>query len=161
MIIYILRHGDAVESRTLHDSERPLSDLGKQQATAAGKFLHSLQQQPSMILCSPLLRAVQTAEAVQQELGTAPPQISEFLTPSGDPRQIVEELNKFRNDAILLVGHEPHVSTTISLLISGNGLARIEMKKNSLACIEVGKPIGKGVGSLRWLVTANQMALTL
>lgn len=158
MTIYILRHGDATESITLHDSERPLSDPGKRQAAAAGKFLHSLPQRPSTILCSPLLRAVQTAEAVQQELGSHPPRISEFLTPTSNPRQILEELNKLRDDAILLVGHEPHVSATISLLISGNEQARIEMKKSSLACIEVGRPIGKGGGVLRWLITANQMA---
>lgn len=157
MTIYILRHGDATESITLHDSERPLSDLGKRQVTAAGKFLHSLPQQPSAILCSALLRAVQTAEVIQQELDAHPPRISEFLTPSSDPRQILEELNKLRDDAILLVGHEPHVSATISLLISGNEQARIEMKKGSLACIEVGRPIGKGAGVLRWLATVHQM----
>lgn len=157
MIIFILRHGDAVESITSHDSERPLSDLGQRQATAAGKFLRSLPHQPSMMLCSPLVRAIQTAEAVQQELGANTPQISEFLTPTSDPQHIIEEVNKLRNDAILLVGHEPHLSTTISFLISGDEQARIEMKKSSLACIEVGKPIGKGIGLLRWLVTANQM----
>ncbi|MBI3578489.1 MAG: phosphohistidine phosphatase SixA [Ignavibacteriales bacterium] len=157
MIVYIVRHGDAAESITVHDSERPLSDLGKRQAIAAGKFLHPLPQRPSTILCSPLLRAVQTAETIQQELGAHPPRVSELLTPSSDPRQILEELNKLRDDAILLVGHEPHVSTTISLLISGNEQAKIEMKKGSLACIEVGRPIGKGVGALRWLVTSKQM----
>ncbi len=33
MLIYFLRHGDASSDSRLHDSERPLTDLGVRQAT--------------------------------------------------------------------------------------------------------------------------------
>lgn len=159
MILYFLRHGDAVESALLHDSERPLSELGLQQAGNAGRFLARMNATVELILSSPLLRARQTAEAVQQEIGIGTISTSEHLVPSSNPVQLFAELSNSPSETILLVGHEPHLSTTISLLVAGDERAHIEMKKSSLACVSISKPIVRGAGILKWVVPADQMKL--
>jgi phosphohistidine phosphatase len=161
MVLYFLRHGDAVESALLHDSERPLSELGQQQATGAGRFLALLNAPLDLILCSPLLRARQTGEAVQRELGVKAMTTSEYLASSANPLQLFTELNNAQKEQILLVGHEPHLSTSISLLIAGDERAHLEMKKSSVACVSISKPIVRGAGVLKWIVTSEQMKIAL
>ena len=160
MTICFLRHGDAVESPSLPDSERPLSELGQQQGSTAGRFLRTMRTSIGLIIASPLLRAQQMAAAVQRELDSPPISTSEFLGSSSAPRQILDQLNSLGAPGILLVGHEPHLSKAISLLISGDEGQKIEMKKGSLACVEIPAPLEPGRGILKWLVTFGQMGLT-
>ena len=156
MIIYFLRHGDAVEDSHAHDSDRPLSEFGQQQASAAGQFLSKSKSGIEQIFCSPLLRARQTAEAVQRELGSIPVHSTEQLTSSSEPRNILLELQKVKEKSVLLVGHEPHLSSTISLLLFGGDRSVVEMRKCSLACVSATPPIGKGGAILQWLVSSEQ-----
>jgi phosphohistidine phosphatase len=157
MLLYFLRHGDAVESSTLHDSERPLSDLGVRQAFQAGKFLLSTKPRIHLILTSPLLRARQTTEGVLQSIHTASMEISEYLTPGSDPRNVFNDLKSRSLSSVLLVGHEPFLSDGIGQLIGSHGQAHVSMKKGSLACVETPVPLQRGSGNLLWLVTAEHM----
>jgi phosphohistidine phosphatase SixA len=160
MTICFLRHGDAVQSPSLHDSERPLSALGMQQGSRAGKFLRATQTGIGRILASPLLRAQQAAAAVRGELDSPPVVTSEYLSSSSAPRQILDQLRSLDAPNVLLVGHEPHLSKTISLLISGEEGQKVEMRKGSVACVEIPLPLEPGRGTLRWLVTFEQMGLS-
>jgi phosphohistidine phosphatase len=156
MIIYLLRHGDAVDAARFEDSERPLSDFGRRQASAVGAYLAGSQAGIQQIYCSPLLRAQQTGEVVQRELGQVPIQSTEVLLSSRDPRDIVQELKRNTVKSVLLIGHEPHLSRTISLLLWGDIRSRVEMKKCSLACVSTPDPPEEGRGVLQWLVSSDQ-----
>jgi len=157
MLIYFLRHGEAEEHPSLHDSERPLTDAGNRQATAAGQLLKGEVRKVELILTSPLLRARQTAESVQHEIGTVSIQPTEHLVSSSNPRKIIQELQKIRERTVLLVGHEPHLSETIALLLAGASRSIVEMKKCSLACVSTPDPVKDGSGILRWLIPSSQM----
>lgn len=159
MIIYLLRHGDAAENPSLHDSERPLSELGLQQASIVGQFLHLFNAQIDRVLTSPLMRAQQMAAGIQGEIGAVPISSTEHLSSSSDPKHVIAELNRAAAECILLVGHEPHLSSTISLLISGGTRCKLQMRKASLACIEAQRPVESGLGVLKWLLTVDQMRL--
>ncbi len=152
MLLFLLRHGDALDSSTLHDDERPLSDLGREQVTTTARFLYSLQPSIDEIISSPLLRARQTAEAIHEYFPGARRTVSEYLAPMSNPMQIFGELNRLRAQSVLLAGHEPFMSTAISHVIAGNDDAKLEMRKGSLACIHSANPIGRGSGTLRWIV---------
>ena len=90
MNLYILRHGLAADrdsAKYPDDRLRPLTRKGiaKMRREAAG--MNALNIRPDLIITSPLLRAVQTADIVRSELA-APPKLkqSHALTPSADPR---------------------------------------------------------------------------
>jgi phosphohistidine phosphatase len=156
MTVYLLRHGDAVDTPRFNDDERPLSDVGQKQASAVGRYLHGLHADIAMIYASPLLRAQQTAEAVQREVGTIPIRTTESLHSSSDPTQIFQEILRASPSAVLLVGHEPHLSRTISMLLWGDTRSRVEMRKCSLACVSSPDPLEEGRGVLQWLLDSSQ-----
>jgi phosphohistidine phosphatase len=157
MTIYVLRHGDAVESTTLHDSERPLSELGRHQAATAGRFLRLIGDVIHLMLVSPLARAREMADGVKQILGEIPTTPTEHLTSSSDPRQVIDQIAHLGVQSVMIVGHEPHLSRTISFLISGSQAQCVELKKASLACLEIATPVEPGKAVLKWLLTSQQM----
>lgn len=156
MIIYLLRHGDAGNTPQGQNSDPPLSDFGQRQATAAGRYLARTNAEIGQILCSTMLRARQTAERVQREFPAVPVRATESLVSSSDPRDIILELQKSAFKSVLLVGHEPHLSRTISLLLWGDTRSRLEMRKCSLACVSVPVPVEEGGGTLQWLLSSDQ-----
>ena len=161
MLVYLLRHGDAIESATLHDSERPLSGIGNKQAVTVGTFLKSLNIHPDRIISSPLVRAQQTAEHVRALLNLAAVHTSEYLIPGTRKQQLIDMLNEGQVNSVLLVGHEPHLSQTISFLLTEHENLQVDMRKCSLGCLLASSPARKGHAMLQWLLTVEQMGMLL
>jgi phosphohistidine phosphatase SixA len=159
MTLYFLRHGDAVQDTRLHDSDRPLTESGREQAAAAGKFLRAGKAGIERVLCSPLLRAQQTASAVLREIGPVPLSTTEHLVSSSDPRHILRELSDLDKETVLLVGHEPHLSSTISVLLAGDERSRVMMRPCSLACLSAVASPESGKSLLQWLIHPEQMLI--
>jgi broad specificity phosphatase PhoE len=91
--MWIVRHGqsagnvarDAAEAAGLplidiltRDVDTPLSDLGEEQAQALGRWFGDMgpDQRPTVVLCSPYVRARQTAQIVLQTAGIPVPEIT-------------------------------------------------------------------------------------
>lgn len=71
MELYLTRHGQSTNNAGLpHVADPPLSDMGKQQAYYAGEALQ--KEGISRLYCSPMLRALQTAEIMGGSLSLAP-----------------------------------------------------------------------------------------
>jgi phosphohistidine phosphatase len=157
MLLYLLRHGDAIQTSSLDDSERPLSELGKKQASTVGVFLRSSKTHIDGVVSSPLVRAVQTADIVRGALDVSRHETTEYLVPGTRKNQLFDFLNSKKIASVLLVGHEPHLSETISVLLSGRETLPIEMKKCSLACLVASEPVRIGHALLQWLLTSEQM----
>ena len=154
MLLYILRHTEATE-QGYEDAQRPLSSTGKEQSLAIASALKSLEIPLDAILSSTLERSIQTGRIVEKELNIKKFSMTEHLIPGSDHLKLIKQLNELSYDQILLVGHEPHLSALISLLVNGKTYTHIEMKKGSLALIETEKPIEKGKGTLKWLLTLD------
>lgn len=159
MRLYILRHGDAVESSFYQDRDRPLSDLGKRQIQAVAHFFHVAKVKPDIILTSPLVRAQQSCDLVRENLGVKDVLTTEYLVSGSSIRDLLKEINSHNAATMLLVGHEPQLSGLISVLTGGDEQFRVEMKKASLACLDVPQPAKKGHAVLNWLL--SQSVLTL
>ena len=127
-MLWLLRHAEAEDG--MPDDERPLTERGAMHADAAGRALAVLDVNLEVCLCSPKLRAVQTAERACEPLGV-PVTIEPTL--SGEPfdvRGLTAGL-----DNVLLVGHDP----SFSLLLHNLTGAQARMKKGGLAAIYKGE----------------------
>ena len=156
MRLYLLRHGEAEPFRT-DDASRALTSRGEEQARRAGAALRRFETNIETIFHSPLLRAQQTARLVSEHFPKIPLKETEHLIPTSDHRQLFDELNRSSGvHSILLVGHEPFLSTLISLLTSGSRNARVVVGTGALSCMEVAAPIKADAGRLLWLLQ-NEM----
>jgi phosphohistidine phosphatase len=158
MLIYFLRHGDASSNSRYHDTERPLTDLGSKQASYVGKFLHSTKTHINIILTSPLTRACETGAIVQSTIRAPRMETTEFLVNGSNQKQLFRQITAFNVESVLLVGHEPFLSETIAILIGRDPKTDIEMKKCSLALVEVLEPVQPGSGTLKQLIHVETIA---
>lgn len=131
MKLFIMRHGDALPAVTT-DCARPLSPKGKQQAQQAVSFLAKKNVQPVSILASPLLRAQETAQIVQQDLGLECETI-EALTPESPPADILALVCNLPIEAVLLISHQPLVSRLIALLTG----EQVFLDTANIACVDL------------------------
>lgn len=111
MKLYLVRHGEAVpEDDAGSDRDRWLNANGREGARVLGRLLRENGVEPDAIVCSPLPRAVQTAELIAQSLdffGVI--QSLRPLEPSARPEVIARELAAI-GTSIIIVGHEPSIS---------------------------------------------------
>jgi phosphohistidine phosphatase len=128
-MIWLLRHGDAEDGSP--DSERPLTEKGREQARAVGAALKALGVELDACLSSPKVRAAETARLACEPLGVEP-QLEPKL--AGGPFD-AEALAAGLGEDVLLVGHDPDFSMAVHSL-SG---AQVRMKKGGLAGIEKGE----------------------
>jgi phosphohistidine phosphatase len=165
MNIYILRHGIAVERdewESKNDAERALTAEGKKQLRKTCRAMEKMKLDFNLILSSPYMRARRTAEIVADKLNLKKRlKFSGELQPDGNAKNFFRQLNNLKPapESILLVGHEPYLSRTISLLISGNENAAVDFKKGGLCKLEVGKLRTGKCATLAWLLTPKQMKL--
>jgi phosphohistidine phosphatase len=160
MELFLLRHGDAL-SIAADDASRPLSVLGEHQAALAGRMLLRLGHAPRLILASPLLRAARTAQIVADVLGVRGVESCEYLTPSSDPRQLLEELNRRALPSILCVGHLPNLQHAVSLIVTGNRDAGIRVGTGTLMGVVTPAQVTYGSGQLAWMVSYEHMRSVL
>ena len=159
MEIYILRHGIAVErgSRAYaNDGDRPLTKEGEEKMTQIANSLLAMGLQFDLILSSPLVRARQTSEIVAEELGEEVT-FTDFLAPGANALELVTEINSEKPRCVLLVGHEPDLSQLISILLTGESGASIELKKGGLCKLTAEKLTFGQCATLNWLLTPKQL----
>ena len=84
---------------------------------------------------------------------------SETLVPEAHPYLLLEELaNKHSGvERVMVVGHEPHMSSFVSMVVSGDQGGLIRLKKGALCKLRIPRPDGVRSGWLEWLMTPDQM----
>ena len=140
MNLYIIRHGIAVDEGTPgyeSDSERPLTDKGRKKMRQIAKGLRNLGVEFDLILSSPYVRARETAEVLADVFKMKKKiTFTENLIPLGNPELLVGEINeKYSVDSIALVGHEPHLSSLVGILVAENTKLDITLKKGGVCCL--------------------------
>jgi phosphohistidine phosphatase len=162
MELYILRHGEAGKRLPAgsRDFERALTVTGKQEVEQVAKALAKLDVKFDFIATSPLKRSSQTAEVVAKALKVKRGNLEEWneLKPEGKRQELYRKLSQFKPESsVLVVGHEPYLSTMISEVAFGNGTAGIVLKKAGLAKLGVASFQPKIKGDLRWLLTPKHL----
>jgi phosphohistidine phosphatase len=163
--LYIMRHGPAEDrADSGMDSDRALSAGGRERVRAVAKFLLEIGEEPLLVVTSPLVRAVQTAEivAIGTKLGDRDGKVDvrRELTPGGTGCDgLVASLAAMSARRVLLVGHEPDVSElTQSLLAkaSSKGLPH-QFDKAMVVALHIG-PDGRA-SRLRFVLEPRTLRL--
>lgn len=157
MEIWLLRHAAAEDqAESGRDSDRTLTEDGHKRAREVARGLAALEPGIELVLTSPYARARQTAEPVARALHLAA-KIRETaaLEPSSDPQEILEELRAEKVEAVLLVGHEPHLGGLLGRLVAGRPGLEMPMRKAAVARLTWS---GSGAATLRALLPAKVLA---
>ncbi|HUG09748.1 MAG TPA: histidine phosphatase family protein [Opitutaceae bacterium] len=167
MNLYILRHaiaahpGDRGMPAGLSDFDRPLTAEGRRKLRLSIAGIEALGVRPDLVVTSPLVRAVQTAEIFAKIVGIrrAALVVSALLAPGGNRRELIREIDRLAQQTsdILLVGHEPDLGELIGLLCAGSASATFELKKGGLAKLESAKLRHGRCATLAWLLTPKQL----
>jgi len=158
MEIWLLRHAAAEErSSSGRDADRTLTEDGHKRAREVARGLAALETGITLVLSSPFARARQTAEPVARALKLSSHlRETSSLEPDSDPEEILAEVRSEKADAVLLVGHEPHLGALLGRLVFGKPGFSIPMKKASVARLSWE---GSGPAALRALLPARVLAL--
>lgn len=154
MDIYILRHGKAStpDRGDTEDGMRHLTARGAEEIEAIAGWMREREMVFSAIASSPLARAKETASLVSRILcGSEMEKVWDELSPGVQPDAVARRLADLPpKSCILLVGHEPQLSSLVSLLISNSPDCDITLKKGGLARIRLEE--GAASGTLLWLL---------
>jgi phosphohistidine phosphatase len=164
MILHVLRHGIAVELGAPgfeKDALRTLTSEGRRKLRQVAKAIHRMDVVFDRIISSPYLRALETAEQIAASFKSGPKaESSKSLSPAGTPSLVVDMLCRLKPspENVLVVGHEPNLSSLVSYLVGGQGNACVAFKKGGLCrlCINQLRPQPKA--TIEWLLTPKQMA---
>src|SRR5215510_2334737 len=116
MHAYLVQHGKAKSAE--EDPNRSLSDEGREEVMRIAKFLAGLRITISLIHHSGKTRADETAHLLADCVrSTTGPCHADGLNPSDDPTEMINFLNVYTDD-ILIVGHLPHLERLTSLLLT-------------------------------------------
>ncbi len=133
-----MRHGQAVDAyAAASDGQRHLTALGRRQSAEVALAMAARDLVPTHVYTSPLVRAVQTAEAVSHtlRLEVAIPAHAP-LVPGGTTAKALSILEAHApDDRVLLVSHEPTVR------VLGGFLGQLELPPfptSGVAVFEVG-----------------------
>lgn len=159
MQILIIRHAIAAERSSFAgtgnpDAQRPLTDEGRLKMTEAAKGLRALVPHLDLIAASPFVRAQQTAAIVAKAYGIADIVTTPTLTPDAQPAAFAKWAQAFgSDDVVAAVGHEPHLGTLVTWLLSGRADSHVVLKKGGACLVACDGPPGPASGRLLWLVT--------
>jgi len=153
MELYLLRHGIAEDRNSGGDAARQLTDEGRKKLRRVLDRAAGAGLAPSLILSSPLKRAIQTAEIAADALGYKEKIVqTHALLPDASPQALWDDLRGRRDeDAIVAAGHEPMMSATVAWMLGTPGL-QVDMKKAALVCIALDHFRAQPQGVLRWML---------
>ncbi len=161
MELYILRHGKAEENTgsVTSDYARKLTEIGIREIETMSKSLKLLDVKIDYLITSPLKRAKQTADIISKDLLKQKKQflIWDELKPEIPIEQVIKKICALDFSSIMIVGHEPHLSSLISSIISDSTKIEISLKKGGFVHIELFPNSVTLHGVLKSLMTPKQM----
>jgi phosphohistidine phosphatase len=155
MEIYVVRHGiaiDRADPKSPADPERYLTEEGIEKTKRVAAAVAALSSTPDLLLSSPYVRAMQTAEIFAAALEYPKPKIrrTDLLLPGAEPTLFFRELAKDKQTTTLFVfGHAPQLDDLIACAL-GSKHHITSLKKAGVALLEL-KRVSPPNGQLVWL----------
>jgi phosphohistidine phosphatase len=143
----LLRHAEATPHGKdgEHDADRPLTDHGRLEATAAGDWLRSHGGGFDRILCSPSLRTRQTLElALGQPEAAFEDSIYDATV--GTLYDLLDQ--NASHQRVLLVGHNPGIEQLVAFLVEGRSDEFRGMPPSAIARLRFDDSLAPGTAVL-------------
>jgi phosphohistidine phosphatase len=153
--IFILRHGEAGKTLPMGglDAERPLTSGGRKEVEEVCRRLNDFGLKLDGIATSPLKRAKETAAIAGRAFNLEVQEWTE-LKPEANREDLVKKLSRIRHDSsLLLVGHEPFLSSFVAAAVGAGPGAKVLLKKSGLARVHLTSVTPRMTGELRWLLS--------
>jgi phosphohistidine phosphatase len=157
MQLYIVRHGIAIDRedpKCPPDPERYLTEEGIDKTKQVAEGVVALGATADLLMSSPYVRAMQTAEIFAEALKYPKPKIrrSDLLLPGGEASLLYRELARDRQSkTVFCFGHAPQLDELISVGL-GSKHNVTALKKAGVAVLEF-KRVSPPSGQLVWLAT--------
>lgn len=154
MELILIRHAIAEEreefiKKGLEDHLRPLTLKGRKRMQKVCVRMLDFVKEIDLIVSSPHTRARQTAEIVSQIYFETKVVEAPELVPHSPPQAFLKWLRvQGRNyRRIVVIGHEPNLSSFASYMLSGKADSFIDLKKSGIICLEMESFANADVGS--------------
>src|SRR6202049_3351589 len=157
MDLYIVRHGIAIDRddpKCPPDPERYLTEEGIEKTEQVAKSVAALGASPDLLLSSPYVRAMQTAEIFAKALGYSKQKIrrTDLLLPGAEPSLLFRELAKDKQSSTVFVfGHAPHLDELIAAAFASKHPIT-SLKQAGVAALTL-KRISPPSAEFLWLAT--------
>jgi phosphohistidine phosphatase len=157
MQIYVVRHGIAIDRedpKCPPDPERYLTEEGIEKTKRVAAALAAFKAAPDLLLSSPYVRAMQTAEIFAAALDYPKQKIrqTDLLLPGAEPTLLFRELAKDKQNSCLFVfGHAPQLNDLVATAL-GSKHHVTSLKKAGVALLELRRLLPPS-GELVWLAT--------
>ena len=165
MRLLIVRHADAGDAEEFAktgkpDSKRPLSAKGRKQMRTAAQALIDLVPRADVLVTSPYTRAVQTSDLLAKAYGNETSrETTDTLEPERAPEDFLRWITARQGiETAIVVGHEPHLGTLVTWLMTGSSDSRIQLKKGGACLLEFDERPAKGGATLRWLLSPKHLS---
>jgi phosphohistidine phosphatase len=118
--LILLRHAKSAWP-DVADHDRPLAGRGRRAAPAAGRWLREAGHVPDLVLCSTALRARETWQLAEEELGAHPRTAFEQRVYGASPAELLDLARQTPSGVrtLMIVGHEPTMSD-LTLELAGD-----------------------------------------
>lgn len=160
MILYLMRHAEAVEaSDTTCDEWRYLTEQGCRSVEQTARQVGELGRKPRLIISSPLVRAVQTAQlAAAHACRRNRVMVSSLLLPDSDIDELITRLKGCaQSKRVMVVGHEPHLGSLAAALLKQN--KPLPLKKASCMALKL-SPNDDSPATFLWYARPGKKPLT-
>jgi phosphohistidine phosphatase len=162
--LLVIRHAIAEDREVFagtgaDDSLRPLTDRGRERMEEGARGLCRVVKRLDVLGTSPLTRAVQTAEILSGAYGGIQPEVVQALSPDVAFHPLVDWLRSVaQHETVAIVGHEPHLSEFVTLLLVGReGPHLLDLKKGAACLVALNGQVTPGRGRLKWFLTPTQL----
>src|SRR6266540_2139931 len=120
--LFLIRHAKSSwDDTALPDKDRPLGDRGRRDAPKMGKRLAERDVNPDLILSSPAMRALTTAQIIAKKLDYKLKDIVVddrlYASAADDLLDVIHELGN-KLERVMLVGHNPELTELAKRLSS-------------------------------------------
>ncbi|HEX9024681.1 MAG TPA: histidine phosphatase family protein [Geobacteraceae bacterium] len=158
MKLVIVRHGAAVDrSAAVSEESRYLTPEGRVFFRKTARTMMKNGSEPGIIVTSPLVRAVQTADILAEVLSfSGPLVVREELRPGFGVAELHQLLDDYRTaDELVLVGHEPDLSGIVAFLTTRPG--GVNFRKGTAFRLKIDPANLPQSTVFKWLAAGNKL----